>query len=77
MVNILAPAMFVQYRNNFTPYYTPQIVENLNISKQLLDKAIEWDNAGNWVEFKNFRNANNKIILENKKIYTEKKFRHY
>ena len=74
IINSIAPSKIVQYRKDYIPYYNPNILQELELNKSLLNKAIYTNKHDDWLEFKNFRNTLDKKIRNAKSEYLEKNF---
>ena len=74
IINLIAPPKIVQFRKNYTPYYTEEIRNNIKESETLLNIAIKNYNQDDWRNFKNFRNKLCKDVAQEKTKYIETKF---
>ena len=75
IINSIAPVKKIQYKKNYIPFYTPQIIEDIKTSNNLLNQAIVNSDQNTWREFKIFRNTLNKNIDLKKSQYIENKFK--
>ena len=73
-INTIAPQKILQFKKDHIPYYTKEILEDIQISNLLLEKAIKENNLPNWREFKNDKAILNKKIESAKSDFFEKRF---
>ena len=67
--NVLAPATYHQFKQNYIPYYTPKIIDDIRYCNNLLTKAIQTHDSENWRNYRTNRSILNKNIKKVKREY--------
>ena len=74
IIDSIAPAKYIQCKNNYLPYVDNDLQSEINDVQLLLTKAIETKSIDNWRAYRLGRNILQKKILIKKKEYLQEKF---
>ena len=69
IINVLAPFHVIQCNSNHQPYINSQVLDQMNITKRQLSKAMRTQCKDEWRSYRNLRNVTKKVIKNEKLHY--------